>query len=352
MSVASFIFICHNLKTTTMALQSALHNRVVQLSISLIVVIFTFLCINPLEWSILHSFEKFSFWLVLGLLSLGLVFFMLNLNKLMFVSFGACAIACLFMNARFDIPLKPAEMDDSPTLRVSYFHIKDSSFQLGALSKQITTKQPHLIALTANNNQLTSDFIHHTTMAGYPHHQQFWASSKERIDIFSIFPLQNMKTISHGNTSSVVGQVVIQANSTTRTLGLISSFLPAPENDQLAVKACEEFEFYLQQTQKDNTPLLLLGDFNRIPWSSELANIRQQSGLYCSNRSILAHTANTKLPYLYIPTEQIFHSSHLRCIEFETEKIGPNDQFGIFGTYQFNSKADNQTHAIKTSQKF
>lgn len=323
-----------------------------QLSFGLFISGVVFACINPINLPMLQAFELYSFWVIIGLLGLGLIFLCINQSQLMFYSFSACGLMCVYLHSQTQIPLKPEIADASPILQTSFVSLNESIQNVSAVLEIVADKHPHLLAIHQQNLECLDSIAILLKEQTYRYHQFYLLDTEERIDIFSKFPLQQCHIIQIGPTSSVIGKLVIPSFSGMQELAFIASEFAGTSYLGIDEYHRQHLDFLVEQSRKSNTPLLLLGDYEKAAWSKELAYIRQNGNLQVSYRWVLAQAKAEKFPYLRIPTQHIFHSNHLRCIDFEVEMLGSNDQFGIFGTYQFVNYSDIAPNAIKTSRKF
>lgn len=335
-----------------MTLSSLLKHSIMQLSFGLFISGVVFACINPINLPILQAFELYSFWVIIGLLGLGLILFCINQIQLMFLAFAACGLMCVHLHNQTQIPLKPEMADASPILQTSFVSLNESTKNLNEVLQIVSNKHPHLLAIHQQNLECLDSIAIILKEQTYRYHQFYLLDTEERIDIFSKFPLQQCHIIQIGSTSSVVGKLVIPSFSGRQALAFIASEFSSTSHISYDEYHQKHLEFLVEQSQKSNIPLLLLGDYNKAAWSKELAYIRQNGNLQVSYRGVLAQAKAEKFPYLRIPTQHIFHSNHLRCIDFEVKMLGANEQFGIFGTYQFVNYSDIAPNAIKTSRKF
>jgi len=90
---------------------------------------------------------------------------------------------------------------------------------------------------------------------------------------------------------------------------------------------------HLSQILKNNkNPLLVIGDFNAVPWDSNIKNFEKTTGLKDSRNAFLS-TWPRQLSYLGIPLDYIFHSKKLTCVNFQVVDKTSSDHCGIKGVY-------------------
>ena len=332
-----------------MSIQSALRNPAVQLIVSLLILAITLICINPNNLSILQKFEPYALILSISLLGSGFLFFFFNHNRLMFVCFGSCALLCMVLNDRVHIPLKPAQADDTPLLSISNINLIDTSISVQTIQEEIFEKQPDLVSICFHNSRQTSELTNKMTQLGFIYQKGFPLSLGEEVRLFSKREFHSLNFVQKGKAYAILGILKLNDQPIYKHLAFINTSLPSLEESVESSSFFEEdLDYLIKRVQNLEFPLLMFGQYNKVPWSSDLAKLQSEVGLSISNRNLLVRSTNRIFPNLQVPTEQIFYSNQFKCISFETERLGSTNQFGMFGTYQFNQKAKNP-NAFTTS---
>ena len=103
-----------------------------------------------------------------------------------------------------------------------------------------------------------------------------------------------------------------------------------PAVDLLAVQTLppvNSFAYYRLRGQLDAlasrlaataSPIIVLGDFNSVPWSDELQDFQADTELLDSRRSIQSTFVKGAPQLFEVPVEHIFYSRRLRCLNYET----------------------------------
>jgi endonuclease/exonuclease/phosphatase (EEP) superfamily protein YafD len=84
-----------------------------------------------------------------------------------------------------------------------------------------------------------------------------------------------------------------------------------------------------------DSPTLVIGDFNTVPWDKKLMAFKQKSELIDSRKSYES-TFPSYFGFMGIPIDYIFHTKEISCTSFETLQIEGSDHLGIIGEYAIN----------------
>ena len=82
-------------------------------------------------------------------------------------------------------------------------------------------------------------------------------------------------------------------------------------------------------------PVFLIGDFNSVPWDTQIHRLKHKTGLIDS-RADLCPTFPASLKALMIPIDYIFHSKQLSCSQFKNINTRSSDHFGVVGRFRLN----------------
>lgn len=148
------------------------------------------------------------------------------------------------------------------------------------------------------------------------------------LSIFSKTKIHNADVEWFGEHPNVTG--AIDVNDTT--VQFVCSHTAAPtslnrfknRNDQI-----DEISNYVNNL---DTPVLVIGDFNSVPWDVNINSFKKATGLSDSRKS-LCPTYPAWLTALMIPIDFIFHSNELFCSSFSNIDTHSSDHYGVVGKY-------------------
>ncbi len=151
--------------------------------------------------------------------------------------------------------------------------------------------------------------------------------------VFSKYPLSNVSLKQWGNHKHIVGSLNYKKQKirfvTMHTVSPIRPYQLKVRNEQLKALAS-----YIKSIEG---PKLAIGDFNTVPWDSQIRRVQQQGAL-TDSRMHYAGTYPSIFPHLRIPIDYIMHSQEFSCSGFRTLKNTASDHHGIVGYYQLKGK--------------
>ena len=101
-----------------------------------------------------------------------------------------------------------------------------------------------------------------------------------------------------------------------------------PVNTDAYGQIREQLEGVAQRVNIINAPMIAFGDYNVVPWSSEMSLFREKTGLSDGRREFSLGG---------IPNDYILFSKHFNCLEFKNIKDTSGTAIGILGNYQLKS---------------
>ncbi|NQY66835.1 MAG: endonuclease/exonuclease/phosphatase family protein [Flavobacteriales bacterium] len=150
------------------------------------------------------------------------------------------------------------------------------------------------------------------------------------LSVFSKTKISNGETTFFGGHPNLVGD--IELNDTT--VHFVCSHTAAPtsnagfENRNQHIKEISSYVSNLDQ------PVLVIGDFNSVPWDINIQGFKSRTGLIDS-RTNICPTYPAWLKIGMIPIDFIFHSEELTCTEFNNIDTTSSDHYGVIGQYNF-----------------
>ena len=288
-----------------------------------IIIAGTVVTILPPELFFFRVATKFSVQIMLAYLMLGLLFLFFNDERSMFVCFVCCIILCLFLRTR---PAFFATPQASPS-----FSVMNCNLSLGNSAIYDTT----IHAIIENNadvismQEVTPDWhdalkANKRLNAQYPYDTIIVRMDFHGLALFSKYPFSQVNTFNYQNIPNLAG--CIYHDSLKKDIYIISSHTEPP----LSLSAYDRIESHLdtiaQFIKKLNKPVITLGDYQVMPWSSEVVKFRRKANLNDSRRDML--------PTGDFPYDHIFYSNALQCTDFRSIGKSISDHLGIIGEYQ------------------
>lgn len=221
--------------------------------------------------------------------------------------------------------------DPGVTFKVAHFNVLCSNTMYDTTIKQALTSQADLISFqeidTLWNHQLIQglqeDYPYYHYAKGHPH----------GLLVFSKFPLDNAKTYYWAGVPSLAGDVMLPATE----VHFITTHTLSPRNKARYEKRNEHLKRMAGYLGSADKPVLAIGDFNAVPWNPNIIQIKEQSEMEDSRKSITP-TFPSHLKSGGIPIDYILHSPELTCLEFDAVETLGSDHRGVVGIYQIEEK--------------
>ena len=272
---------------------------------------------------------------MIGLLVLGMLFLLLEQNKLMFASFAYCGLLCLFLKGNVNQGLRLATSTGTATVRVAHFNAASVSGDYNILLEAIQKTQADLVTI----NELTPDWEYifkEGLSTTYPSQAVLVRIDPFGLGILSKKPLRSIDTISFYETDHPHLQVSYPLTLTKDLSVITSYFLPPLTRKEYGDYRVELLQMS-QEISKISGPILVAGDYNLSDWSAELREFKSNGELSSSRRDVSPRTNTGLKSWMDFPVDHILFNQALECTRFEsiTDSLGLH--MGIVGDYQLSS---------------
>ncbi len=260
----------------------------------------------------------------------------------MVVAFAGCGLISLILNERMAQPpaFQPVS-GNSLSFRIGHFSLAASKVDTDSLLQLFEKIDPDLLSIQdipppqypRIHAFLQSRGYHEFQVTSVPaaRHQEMAVYTRHRLEYPRLTGSQTNPTIS-GRLRLPLGDTLEQF-----------FFVVANLEEDPGIVPLYQLE---TQLKGSSLPVFVLGNFNRVSWSTDIHAFKQASALVDSWQSNLTTTSHGQLMLLEKPKSHIFYSRHFKCISFETMA-----GLGMIGTYQF-IKNGKKSHVQKTSEKF
>ncbi len=290
--------------------------------IGIVLVAIALIAMFPPQMSILKQASEYAVYIMLGFLFLSMMFMLLKQKQLMFLSLACTGILCLFLkkssNADFIFP----ERNNQPTVSLAHINLSyiDQGFE--ELLQIIKDLDPEIISfqeITPDwdyilKTNLSKDYVSKFSLVRIDPYGMAIYSKKmiAKIDTFMFEEIPNIKSEFRLNDES---------------FNIVSSYLLPPLYSTSAAKNQSHLKRIENKLGDLEGAIFAIGDYNLVPWSPELRDFREKTGLLPSRRTI-------GVSKLQIPHDHIMHSKQMECINFKEIEDSRLNHIGIFGTYQ------------------
>ena len=295
--------------------------------------IFAFLLANsalavmfPPDHSLLRFGSQHAVQITLAYFVGAIVLLILKQTRLMMVAFLCCAMLCLHLRSgigdnekdRFEYATQTSEAK----LRFIQFNTSATDGDYETNIKRIAAENPDIISI----QEVTPDWdeaLRDLLTKQYPYSRSFRRIDFYGLAIYSKRPFSRIDTFEIDKIPNIIGSIAI--DSLHPDVFFVSSHTPPPSDGYTAIR--NYLERVAQRVRHINAPLIAIGDYHAVPWSSELQAFRQTTHLIEGRRSYAANAPT--------PTDYILYSKHFNCLHFEALKDSSNAPIGVQGDYQF-----------------
>jgi len=250
-------------------------------------------CVLPTDISLIRSGANYTVHIMFANLALGLLFLIFNEKRLLFTSFIACAILCLYLKSASNNVLKLPSKTIQASLNIAQLNIASTQGHIYETIEEIKNVNVDILSL----QEITPDMgmvLKEELNQLYPHralvHRQ---KDFLGLGIFSKLPFINLDT------------------------------------------------FYVMEkyVSEQSNPVITIGDFNQLQFSNYLKDLKRKTLLNDSRR----------FQFFDNPTDHILFSSHFDCVEFQTISNRFTNHLGIKGSYQLNN---NEVNVQQSANQF
>ena len=265
-------------------------------------------------------------------LILGFLFLFLRSTNLMFMSFAACALLCIFLKASFHDTEQAAfypKLNGEPYFKVAHFNVGSTSQSPRDMIQTILNTEADIVAI----QELTYDwniFLENSLTQKYPHSESIVRLDFKGLALYSKYPLTQIDTFDFEDTPNIFGSV--QIDNKHEDVFFVYANTEPPVNASAYSKIRRHLMYIADMVGKPDAPVLTLGAYNVVPWSQELKSFRTLTGLSNGRRDFSINPANT---LLQVPTDHILHSRELECVDFEPLSDSGGDYIGVLGEFQY-----------------
>ena len=278
---------------------------------------------------------RFAAQIMLGYLLLGFVFLFFRQQKLMFTSFACCAGLCLFLKYASDGQLIFPVKSDGNTLNVAHFNVSSSMNDFQETIKEILAIDADVISL----QEVTPDWdyeLKSSLQKKYPYSKTVVRLDPFGLAIYSRLPLISTDTFMYEDIPNIVGTV--QVNDKQQEVCFIASHtLPVFYTNDYE-RQRNHLMAIAKYSSSTNCPVITIGDYNAVPWSYEIQDFKAAANLNDSRRGFMP-ASDGAFSLFQIPSDHIFYSDHLECVDFQEINNSSSEHLGIVGSYQFSNSS-------------
>lgn len=228
------------------------------------------------------------------------------------------------LNAFAVLPFSPGREVRSPAphaLKIVYANVQTENTDTAPLLALIAAESPDLIALLEINTRWDDDL---SRALGRDFPYRFVLSSEDNFGLALYSRLQLADKTTEYLASPDFASLAATVRTSAGEMRLLLTH-PPPPGDAFNIRLRDRQITALGRwdaSYGDNTPTIILGDFNATPWCPPLASLLDAGHLRLASRghTIYAATWPTHLPHLRIPIDHVLLGGRVRSNDF---RVGP-----------------------------
>ena len=226
----------------------------------------------------------------------------------------------------------PAENNlEAPGIRVAHFNVLKYTSSHDSTVRRALETEADLISFQEVDAAWAQSLANGLVDA-YPHYRIEAREDAFGLAVFSKTPLTEVDTFQMEGIPNLSGTLEWKGES----IRFFTSHLKSPLNYDNFQARNRHMEALADHVERVDGPVLVIGDFNTVPWDASLLAFRKDTNLIDSRKDLSA-TYPSGLSFARIPIDYIFHSEEMRCEGFATLPATSSDHLGIVGVYSIHS---------------
>ena len=284
-------------------------------------------CVLPIDMGIFRSSSNYTVHIMFANLALGILFLILDEKQLLFISFLACALLCIYLKTFSNNVLKLPTKTVQASLNIAQLNITSTHEHIYETIESIKNTDVDILSL----QEITPDLgilLKQELAELYPYRSIVYRKEDFLgIGIFSKLPFANIDTFYVDDIPNLSMDVLCADKETS----IITSFVYPELSSADNTKVLAQFEAIQKYAKQKSKPIIAVGDYNQLQFSNYLKELKREAFLNDSRR----------FQFFDNPTDHILFSSHFECVEFQTISNRFTNHLGIKGSYQLNNSAAN-----------
>lgn len=305
----------------------------VKYTVSSLLLLITLWCVLQPNYYFLQTSINYAQYILIGELILGVVFLLLRQPSLTFVTFGCCALLCLFLKFNTNTSAKIFPITDQPKFTVAHFNLANGDPEPEITFSTMQQCDADLISIQ-EVTPLWDSLLHSNLVHLYPYFYRMVDIGLYGMSVYSRQPIVALDTFYYQDIPNIIGQVSVSDVNQKLISFIMSHTMPALSSDTYG-HLQKHLKLIASKCARIRQPLITLGQYNAVTWSNEIQNFREQSRLLDSRQLPRTQLNGSILPFFDIPEDYIFYSRHFNCLAFETLTSPNSSHLGIKATLQY-----------------
>ena len=275
---------------------------------------------------VLSLLNSLSYQIIIGLLSLSLILIFAKRYRNSLISFASASYLLATISV-FDNQLQIIETIDD-NISVSHFNVLRTNTDYDTIINSALESNSDIISFQEVNTDWAVNLLNKLSEE-YPYRIiDVQDDNYFGIALFSKYQFTDKNIVYIEGVPNIIATINKDGNEinmiTVHTNSPISKNRFDKRNNHI-----KELPVYLKEKNKS---YLVIGDFNAVPWDSNIKKFKNETKLVDSRKSF-SSTWPRPLGVLGIPLDYIFHSKNLECVSFSVINKSSSDHSGIKGVY-------------------
>ena len=275
---------------------------------------------------ILSLLNSLAFQIAIALILFSVLLMTIKRYKFSLISF-ASALYLLASISVFDKTVYNSFIEDD-NISVSHFNVLRTNKNYDTIINSALISNSDIISFQEINTAWADSLIL-SLSEKYPYH--IIEKNDENyfgIALFSKHKILNPKIVYIEDVPNIFATI----HKDNYLVDVITAHTNSPISKERFIKRNKHIKALAELAKTDYRPLLVIGDFNAVPWDSRIIKFKRQTALLDSRNALLS-TWPRQLGKLGIPLDYIFHSENLTCVNFQVIRQSSSDHCGIKGVY-------------------
>lgn len=302
--------------------------RIFQVTISVIALLSVLLFIIPTDIYLIDVIQSFALHAVVGYALIAFILITWQKRRAAMPFFLASFSLLLYLLPYFTASPTQDYKIEGNSFRVAHYNVLNSNTLYDEIAEQAQFTGADLISFQEVDSTWMEELVIRLKDQ-YPHHHLSYQDA-HGVAIFSKHPVEDLTTYYWGGEPNLTGNIVLSDT----TVHFVAAHTLSPRNEDRYTKRNQHLRQMARYLESIEGPVLAIGDFNVVPWNPHIVQIRRQSSLSDSRRSLTpTYPADWKIGG--IPIDYILHSDELQCLDFQSLDTAGSDHRGVLGEYRF-----------------
>ncbi len=307
-------------KGIQMAETTPAHNKHIQTAGAVLVALLVVASVAPLDLPAARWLANHAPHFTLSLVAFGVIAMSLRLQQVMVASFlGAAALALVLRSSTNDLTPQASEglavEQAAQRLEVAQFSTANLALEAPYGLDAVAASKADVLTISG----LTPDwnlYLATSLAEAYPYQYVYEDIGLQGIGLFSKQPLGSLDSVHINNVVHL--NACLPGRSTAADMRLFVVQTLPPINSSAFSRLRSQLERVAGYVETFSEPTVVLGDFNSVPWSSEISDFQALAKVQDSRRSMQSTFVQGAPQLFEVPVEHIFFTKQLQCVQYTT----------------------------------